>query len=361
MPGRKYNSTAYRYGFNGEEKDQSGEWGSQTHYDYGFRIYNPAIGKFLSVDPLTASYPWYTPYQFAGNMPIRYIDLDGLEPAEPGEKKGDTQDYDGAHWQWDGSDWQRDGGTLPEATVSAGNPKGTSRVAETGNGPIERAIGLRLHNGERDFQINGSLNVNPDFQQSSVWMEGLKDITFNAMRIPEIVLPIAGGEFAVGGYRAIKGFLNTVNSRALAKALWGNSRRSYGYIYRIQGKEFFKIDGIGNVSLNTSLYKANKGATIYVFTNRSFAVNYLAKKRLVAIEKGLTHKYGIASFKVAQSTIDQIRRGAVDQSLGVKWISRADAHIYGNNSAFGLHTNFVTKHLMPNIKQGSGKYLTRRK
>jgi hypothetical protein len=50
-----------------------------THYDYGFRIYNPAIGRFLSVDPLTKSYPWYTPYQFAGNKPIWAIDLDGLE------------------------------------------------------------------------------------------------------------------------------------------------------------------------------------------------------------------------------------------------------------------------------------------
>jgi len=31
------------------------------------------------VDPLTKSYPWYTPYQFAGNKPIIAIDLDGLE------------------------------------------------------------------------------------------------------------------------------------------------------------------------------------------------------------------------------------------------------------------------------------------
>jgi hypothetical protein len=51
-----------------------------THYDYGFRIYNPAIARFLSVDPLAPSYPWYTPYQFAGNMPIVAVDLDGLEP-----------------------------------------------------------------------------------------------------------------------------------------------------------------------------------------------------------------------------------------------------------------------------------------
>ena len=33
----------------------------------------------MSVDPLTKSYPWYTPYQFAGNLPIWAVDLDGLE------------------------------------------------------------------------------------------------------------------------------------------------------------------------------------------------------------------------------------------------------------------------------------------
>jgi len=79
MPGRKYNSDKYRYGFNGKEKDQNGEFGSITNYDYGFRIFNPATGRFLSVDPLMSSYPYYTPYQFAGNKPIAAIDLDGLE------------------------------------------------------------------------------------------------------------------------------------------------------------------------------------------------------------------------------------------------------------------------------------------
>ena len=34
------------------------------------RIYNPALGKFLSVDPITAQYPELTPYQFASNRPI---------------------------------------------------------------------------------------------------------------------------------------------------------------------------------------------------------------------------------------------------------------------------------------------------
>ena len=68
-------NTAYRYRYNG--KESMGLLGGR--YDYGFRMYDAALGRFLSVDPLTKGYPWYTPYQFAGNKPIVAIDLDGLE------------------------------------------------------------------------------------------------------------------------------------------------------------------------------------------------------------------------------------------------------------------------------------------
>jgi hypothetical protein len=47
--------------------------------DYGFRIYDPRLGRFLSVDPISASYAWLTPYQYASNRPIVAKDLDGLE------------------------------------------------------------------------------------------------------------------------------------------------------------------------------------------------------------------------------------------------------------------------------------------
>ena len=78
MPGRKYSqpNSNYRYGFNGKENDKDAGEGIQ---DYGFRIYNSRLGKFLSVDPLTKKYPELTPYQFASNTPIQAIDLDGLE------------------------------------------------------------------------------------------------------------------------------------------------------------------------------------------------------------------------------------------------------------------------------------------
>lgn len=41
------------------------------------------VVEFLSVDPLYTEYPWYAPCQFAGNIPIQAIDLDGLEPLIP--------------------------------------------------------------------------------------------------------------------------------------------------------------------------------------------------------------------------------------------------------------------------------------
>ncbi|WCL81180.1 hypothetical protein PPO43_14490 [Saprospira sp. CCB-QB6] len=78
MPGRKFVSgEGYRFGFNGKEDDR--DWGTQNIQDYGFRLYNPSIGKFLSVDPLAPEYPELTCYQFASNTPIQAIDLDGLE------------------------------------------------------------------------------------------------------------------------------------------------------------------------------------------------------------------------------------------------------------------------------------------
>ncbi len=81
------------FGFNGKLRDD--KFGSITNYDYGFRIYNPGIARFLSVDPLKGSYPWYTPYQFAGNKPIWAVDLDGLEEwkTNNGDIHGPYRDY----------------------------------------------------------------------------------------------------------------------------------------------------------------------------------------------------------------------------------------------------------------------------
>lgn len=66
-----------RYKYCGKERDE--ETGL---YYYGARYYVAWLCRFVSVDPLQHEYPHYTPYQYAGNKPITYIDLDGLEEAK---------------------------------------------------------------------------------------------------------------------------------------------------------------------------------------------------------------------------------------------------------------------------------------
>lgn len=79
MPGRKYNIGDYRYGFNGKEADRKKEWASLVHYDYGFRIYNPALGKWLSVDPLSRKNQSISPYAQTDNNPVLFLDPDGRD------------------------------------------------------------------------------------------------------------------------------------------------------------------------------------------------------------------------------------------------------------------------------------------
>jgi RHS repeat-associated protein len=72
----------YRYGFNGKENDNEVK-GEGNELDFGNRIYDSRVGRFLSLDPLTSAFPFYSPYQYAGNKPIWKIDLDGLKEEDP--------------------------------------------------------------------------------------------------------------------------------------------------------------------------------------------------------------------------------------------------------------------------------------
>lgn len=80
MPDAKFNFNApdYRYGYNGKENDNEVK-GTSNQQDYGLRVYDPRLGKFLSIDPLAKKFAWNSPYSFAENDVIRAIDLDGGE------------------------------------------------------------------------------------------------------------------------------------------------------------------------------------------------------------------------------------------------------------------------------------------
>jgi len=62
--------------YNGKEfnEDLGLNW-----YAYGFRYYDPTIGRFTGVDPIADQFPWVSVYNYAENEPVGGIDLHGLQ------------------------------------------------------------------------------------------------------------------------------------------------------------------------------------------------------------------------------------------------------------------------------------------
>jgi RHS repeat-associated protein len=75
-------SLKQNYLFGGKEIQDELDLGWE---DFHARQYNPSIGRFNSVDPASDIMRRYSPYNFAFDNPMRFIDPDGMTPAEVGE------------------------------------------------------------------------------------------------------------------------------------------------------------------------------------------------------------------------------------------------------------------------------------
>jgi RHS repeat-associated protein len=71
---------AYRFAVQGQDEDDEIYGARGTHYCFEHRMHDPRVGRFLSIDPLAAKYPFYSPYAFSGNRVIDAVELEGLEP-----------------------------------------------------------------------------------------------------------------------------------------------------------------------------------------------------------------------------------------------------------------------------------------
>ena len=77
------NPTAEKFGFGGKELSE--ELGLEWH-DFGARNYDASLGRWMNLDPLAEKYYNLSLYNYVANNPIRFIDPDGKQIQDPGDK-----------------------------------------------------------------------------------------------------------------------------------------------------------------------------------------------------------------------------------------------------------------------------------
>jgi hypothetical protein len=97
LPGRNYSSDSYRFGLNGQEKDDEVYGATGTSYTAEFWQYDPRAAKRWNIDPEIRDFPQFSPYLVFNGNPIfnsdpkgnradGYVDQDGNYLGDDGDK-----------------------------------------------------------------------------------------------------------------------------------------------------------------------------------------------------------------------------------------------------------------------------------
>ena len=99
-----------RYKFNGKEEQKVGSLGV---LDYGARMYDGYIGRWLTIDPIAEKYYSTSPYAYCANNPMRFIDPTGMawRPTYD-EDHDENRTYNGYEWVDEDKSYNNKDGTL---------------------------------------------------------------------------------------------------------------------------------------------------------------------------------------------------------------------------------------------------------
>ncbi len=167
MPGRHGSEGEYRYGFNGKEKDDEAK-GKGNSYDFGARMYDSRLGRWLSIDPLTGKQPSQSPYKSMLNNPLIFEDPDGRTEYQinviHNEKTGETiievttaNKIAYGRFQhvasWYDADYHTEYYYYDYATIT------TTTIDKNGKKTVKKATEILYENGIKDTDYFGSHHI----------------------------------------------------------------------------------------------------------------------------------------------------------------------------------------------------------
>ncbi|MBF4485042.1 hypothetical protein IRZ78_09445 [Flavobacterium sp. CSZ] len=255
VPNRHKSADDYRYGFQGQEKDDEIRGGEGNSLNYTYRMHDPRVGRFFTTDPLAKEYPHYSPYSFSGNKVIASIEFEGLEDV----------------WVADGAKIVKKVGPYVGAYTS--EQAANNRYLEfTARLPKVAKPQAEIRSDNLEDQVNKYRGVNPGLAVSRGVIDGFQ-------QAPGVILPEMAFAKALKAYEGYKIAKQSKMALQAVKAASKTENAAY------QGAEFID-DGIRMIEapLQMSVPKVStidnivESARRVISKNTTRGVQALAKK-----------------------------------------------------------------------------------